>query len=496
MKYYLAVIAIVIAAIVYRSSSLEKRPMHVDEAVHAIKFGRLLEKGDYRYDPVEYHGPTLNYFTLIPAYLTESKTLTQVSEGTLRSVPLFFGLGLLLLLLFLKPVIHSSFVLFALLFTAFSAPMVFYSRYYIQETLLVTFAYGFLICLFRYVKTHRPVWSVSAGIFLGLVHATKETGILFIAAMVFSAIILFLLNRPQIKVRTRDIGILIGSALLISTLFYSSFFSNWRGVYDAYAAYFHYIDRAGDNPLHLHPWYYYVKWLFYFQNNEGPVWSEVPILFLGCLGVYYGRNNKYLRFIAINSTILFIIFTVIPYKTPWNILLCWQGMLLLAGYGGAHLVQNRYGRIVLIVVIVHMLWLSWLTNVVHDADQENPYVYAHTTRDIPEMAQIVLDRIQHNPDGKMIPVQIFASNHDYWPLPWYFRSLKNVGWYNHLDTLLHPAAVIIISPDLEAQLIHFLYQIPPPGERSLYLPVSRNPIWLRHGVELEAYLRSDVYAGF
>jgi predicted membrane-bound mannosyltransferase len=39
------------------------RPMHTDEAVDAIKFGALLEKGSYIYDPAEYHGPTLNYFT-------------------------------------------------------------------------------------------------------------------------------------------------------------------------------------------------------------------------------------------------------------------------------------------------------------------------------------------------------------------------------------------------------------------------------------------------
>ena len=40
------------------------RPMHHDEANQAVKFGELLETGDYRYDPDDHHGPTLYYLTL------------------------------------------------------------------------------------------------------------------------------------------------------------------------------------------------------------------------------------------------------------------------------------------------------------------------------------------------------------------------------------------------------------------------------------------------
>ena len=44
---------IFLLAIIVRFYSLDSRPMHVDEAVHAVKFGELLEKGDYKYDPIE-----------------------------------------------------------------------------------------------------------------------------------------------------------------------------------------------------------------------------------------------------------------------------------------------------------------------------------------------------------------------------------------------------------------------------------------------------------
>ena len=59
-------VAILLAAAL-RLPDLASRPMHADEAVHAEKFGALLEGRGYAYDPSEYHGPTLYYLTLLPA---------------------------------------------------------------------------------------------------------------------------------------------------------------------------------------------------------------------------------------------------------------------------------------------------------------------------------------------------------------------------------------------------------------------------------------------
>ena len=63
-KSFVLILVVTIAAFVLRIGQLERRPMHGDEAVHAVKFGKLLEEGVYRYDPSEYHGPTLILFTI------------------------------------------------------------------------------------------------------------------------------------------------------------------------------------------------------------------------------------------------------------------------------------------------------------------------------------------------------------------------------------------------------------------------------------------------
>jgi len=121
---------VILLALALRLPHLTQRPMHTDEAVHAIKFGSLLQEGVYNYDPYEYHGPTLNYFTLLPAWLSSANSLTEINESTLRIVPVFFGLLSIFLLWLLKNSIGKSASIFAALFAAILSAMVFYSRYY------------------------------------------------------------------------------------------------------------------------------------------------------------------------------------------------------------------------------------------------------------------------------------------------------------------------------------------------------------------------------
>ena len=86
--------AVVVAGAALRLVDLGNRPMHCDEAVHAVKFGRLLEHDDYVYDPREYHGPSLNYLTLPIARLVSAEALTEITEVHLRLVPALFGIVL------------------------------------------------------------------------------------------------------------------------------------------------------------------------------------------------------------------------------------------------------------------------------------------------------------------------------------------------------------------------------------------------------------------
>src|SRR6266446_7520825 len=125
------IIGVLLAAVValaLRCPRLDQRPMHNDEAVNAIKFGELWEKGAYKYDPNEHHGPSLYYATVALGRLTRASHFEDFSETRLRLVTVLFGLGLILLLplvidgLGRRPTVWSGF------FVSVSPVMVFYSR--------------------------------------------------------------------------------------------------------------------------------------------------------------------------------------------------------------------------------------------------------------------------------------------------------------------------------------------------------------------------------
>ena len=126
--------------------------MHADEANQAVKFGDLLERGDYRFDPKDHHGPTLYYLTLPAARAAGATTLAGLDERTLRLVPALFGAALLVVLLLFSGGLSREAILAAAALAAVSPALTYYSRFYIQETLLVFFLAVLLGAGWRYAR--------------------------------------------------------------------------------------------------------------------------------------------------------------------------------------------------------------------------------------------------------------------------------------------------------------------------------------------------------
>ncbi|MHC4753040.1 MAG: flippase activity-associated protein Agl23 [Planctomycetota bacterium] len=362
------ILAATIVALALRLPRLQQRPMHGDEAVHAEKFGLLLEEGLYTYDPDEYHGPTLNYLTLISAWLSSASKLTEVSEYTLRIVPVFFGVMLVLLFLLMADGLGTGAAVYAAVLAAISPAMVFYSRYYIQEMLLVCFTFCAIVSGYRYTQSKNIAWALLTGVFIGLMHATKETCIIAFGSMLLALSLVLLMRRrkdsfvnivSEIKPSHLVGGIV--AAAIVSVLFYSSFLSNPGGVLDSVRTYTTYFSRAGSSTLHIHPWYYYLKMLIYFRYGGGPIWTEALIVLLAIVGFIaaitrkglFPANVGLLRFVAFYTLILTIVYSVIPYKTPWCMLGFLHGMILLAGLGAVvlvRLVPNVLPRLIVLLL--------------------------------------------------------------------------------------------------------------------------------------------------
>ena len=283
-------LCLMVTAALFRFPLLAVRPMHCDEAVNADKFGILLEQGRYEYSNQDFHGPTLYYLSLISAKIQGIRSYIDLNEVTLRAVPAFLGVLLVGAHILLIPYFGLRAAAAAGLLTAVSPAMVYYSRYYIHEILLVLLTFGALLCLFGYCRQRRAVWAAGTGAFAGLMYATKETAILPVASMLLAGLVT-LLDAPgsasgteprpsgsvgsghvlTLPVRRanpkslRHLALAAAAALTVSGLLMSSFLSHPSGILDSLLAYRTYFARgAGINTFHVHPWNYYLSLLLYF----------------------------------------------------------------------------------------------------------------------------------------------------------------------------------------------------------------------------------------
>ncbi len=512
--YWLLILFVALGALAARAPRLCMRPMHTDEAVHADKFGILLATGTYQYDRHEYHGPTLNYFTLIPAWLRSQTSYAQVTEATLRCVPVAAGVGLILLTGFLGRGLGAASVWAALL-AALSPAFVFYSRYYIQEMLLVCFTFGAIVSGYRYAKSARKRWAVATGVFVGLMHATKETCIMALAAMVLAVSLLILARLWKGWPVRSAVGIVKGrhlvwgliAAVVVSAAFYSGFSRHWQGITESYLTYATYFSRAGgQDTVHVHPWFYYLQILTFSKIGDGPIWTEALILVLAAIGFAAAlrsgsvphTDRNLLRFVAIYTAVMIVIYSAIPYKTPWCLLGFLHGLILLAGVGIMTLVawirRPVSRRVVVAIVAVaaaHLGLQAYRGSFTYHSDSRNPYVYAHPTTEVLTAVRTIEAFARSSGLGYEMPIQVACTGNDYWPLPWYLRAFPQVGWYSTLPERIGP--VILISPDLENGLADALYVRTPPEDRRMYVSLLRDPyyIWFRPGVKLLGFVRKD-----
>jgi uncharacterized protein (TIGR03663 family) len=518
----LFLVAILLAAAL-RLPGLAARPMHADEAVHADKFGTLLEGGAYAYDPSEYHGPTLYYLTLLPAWVRGTSRYVEIDEVTLRCVPAVLGVALVAAHLGARALLGFPGAALAALLAALSPAMVFYGRYYIHETPLVFFSFCALLAAWRYLRQPAAGWAVLAGASAGLMLATKETAPLALGSMVLALGLTDLTDRwrrdgalPLHRlVQGRHLLLALAAAVVVSAAFFTSFLAHPRGIVDALRAYGYYLGRAGAASWHVHPWDYYLRLLLYFPARGTPVWTEGLVVLLAVAGGVAGWRTgpvtpgagpavepRALRFLAFYTLLLLLVYSAVPYKTPWCLLGFLHGMELLAGAGAVFLVRSLRGRAARALVcgllglaIAQLGWQAYCGAFRFAADPRNPWVYAQTGTDVFRVVERVEGLARAHPDGRSMPIQVI-SRQNLWPLPWYLRRFTRVSWWNGVSDEAKCAPVILATPDMEPALLRRLYELPPPGERELYVSIFERPVELRPQVELRGYAASSLWEDF
>jgi uncharacterized protein (TIGR03663 family) len=432
-----AFLLIALLGLVLRLPQLGARPMHTDEAVNAYIIGQLLAGTAFTYDPQDRHGPLLAALALPIAKMQGAASFAGLTESELRLTTVLAGT--LTILLFGAAVETFGFLpclIAALLFAGAPLP-VYYDRYFIHESIFVAATFGLILTGWRARKGDSALQAALAAACAALMLASKETALLHFLALAAAAIIFWRWNPRGKSVgrswQPRTILIATAVFLLLTILLFTWFGVNWKAMPALLHAVPGLFARAGGEG-HQKPFWYFAQLLL-----RG--WSGGIIAALACIGLFQTsrkRGPSAFGFLAFYAIFIAVLYSFIPYKTPWLALNFWLPIALFAGLAIESFwrmsAEHPQYRIVIqaCCVLVGAVTAALITHdtrqrvFLHPADETNPYAYAHTSEDLLGLP-VEIEKLANLNSIAAPRIAVIAS--DPWPLPWYLRHYPNVGFW-------------------------------------------------------------------
>lgn len=480
---------VLVLAAALRFHDLGSRPLHADEATGARITAQMMESDDYRFDPKHYHGPTLGIAGGWLAKFAGASGWRDIQITPLRAVTSITGLLLVMLPLLARRRFGDAPMLVAALFLATSPLLVYFSRMYIHEMLLALFG-G--LALWQATGT-RMRWL--AGLWVGLMFATKETfAISMIAWSAAAAVVYLLETRGKIDIRGlwlacgRDAWIAGVIALLVGFAFYTQGFRYWQGAVDAVRTYFIYETVAG----HDKPFAWYANLMLWPEARGGFRWGETVLGLVAMVSVAVslqpGAMPRHavlaVRFLALSAVFHWLIYSLISYKTPWLMVLPWAHVALLAGFAVYHpFLRHRGPQIAAILLVVLAAGAQFAQTTRSSfrfaSDARNPYAYPPSSTDLNSL-EAWISTIDKAADFQSIePIIVVGA--DYWPLPWYLRRHQHVGYYSVPPQHIERLPLVFDLAGIDELMI------------ATHVPIPRG---LRDGLPITAWVRFDFWDAY
>ena len=443
----LAMAVVIGVALVLRAPDLGVKPLHSDEGVNGWFSLRLYWWNVYRYQPSDYHGPFLYYVNLVAFWLLGP------TDFALRAGTMLFGAAVPLLLLAARRQLGSAGVITAGLLLAVGPCLVYFSRTVIHEVYLVFFTTLWAVALVRFAARPTMRWGLLAALGAFGAFANKETALITAGSLGFGATLAWLAGRKRGALgidpdlfggRSRKQALhdwfgepwriwLAGLGLfaILVVLFFSSFGSYWPGVPGFFQAFSPWMEygTTGRNQGKDWTWFWGVM-----QQTEA--WALWPAI----LAVLWASVRRHRLGLALSGWAVssFVVYSLIPYKTPWCVLQIDLPVFLLCGWlagQGWHLLRNvdlcwylrapgAVAVIAALAAVPQLFATSWQDDFERYDDDAVPYVYVQTLRGFTAMMQDHLGVAASDPDddgrGPRV-VNVEAKN----PARWY---LITRGW--------------------------------------------------------------------
>lgn len=409
--------------------------MHTDESINAYITGDLLAGKSYHYDPKDRHGPALYAVALPLARVAGAKNLAQLKETSVRVGPVVIAALTILLFGFVAELVGFPAAALGAVLFAIAPLVVYYNRDFIHETLFVAATLVTMIFGFRLLREQSIKNGVLAGVGAGLMLACKETTVIHFAAFALAgAWWLWTARAERQKTNWRSMvkpGIAaVISFCVVMVVLYSWFGRHWAGLLDLFHAAPNMATRAGGEGHQKPAWYY----LALMAGG----WSGIALLAFAAWGaVDQPReipSRRAFGTLVVYTIAILLIYSAIPYKTPWLALNFLLPLCVLAGNGFARLWQRSRNAMVRTVVVLFAIALcgvlgrdTWKRVFMDPAGEKNPYAYAQTDEDFLRLPERVQQAAMGNPAKNNLRIAVVAA--DPWPLPWYLRQFPNVGFW-------------------------------------------------------------------
>jgi len=474
--------------------NLNDRPLHNDEGVNAMFLDKLIKKGAYKYNPNNFHGPSLYYFHILPVQLNtflihvkkgakdiKWKETEGLTSRAMRVPIVMTGLLILILILLFKPELGAFGTFISILMLGVSSNYLYFSRYFIHEIYVVLFTFLIFVGFYKFYIQKKKFYLYIGIISLSFLFCTKETSLVHLFILFFSHFCALwlegILNRKRFLDQTKkgwsEIKTVLSAnkletftALLIAVgiwfSLYSAFYKNLPGLLDSFRTFLTWGPRGLDSG--------HIKGFFYFLE-EALFRYEFAVMALSVVGlvasiVRVDRFGLYLSFWMLG---MLGAYSSIPYKTPWLVINIIFPMALLGGYGVQSVfdgisklrLKNKKGvqvlfALVIILVVLLEIPLSLRLNFKEYDGRRHTQVYQHTHRDIYDIVDEVDLVADQSNLGADMPINVVVK--DYWPMPFYLRKYKKVGYYHSIpeDDKNLDAPVLIVEQSKTAKLAKHL----------------------------------------
>lgn len=427
-KTDLSVVFILGIAIFLRFFLLDQRPIHHDEAVFGWFADQINVKGFYKYDPTNYHGPIHFYILFVfQKIFGRGDFALRLPDAVISTLSVY------LVILFSR-FFNRKTCLIAALALAVSPGMSYFGRFAFQEAFLVFYSILVLLGIIGLLSegTKQYLWILGIG--LTLMILTKETYIIHIGCFVIAFFCLWILNKFILKKEfefskqqwaKNDLSLLVIISVGLIIFFYSGTFFNFQGVQDLFKSIENWFHTGVKGVGHNKP---FVYWLNLFSRYE----YCGLIGFFASLYYLFKAENWRVNYLSIYAIGVFLVYSLIPYKTPWCIINIIWPFCFIFGELIKNILSSKWkdiGYCLSAGVFLFGFEMSYRLNFINFINDKEPYVYVQTYESINKLTKPFYELVKQ--DSRNYNLRGLVLRTDEWPIPWYLGKFNMISYYRY-----------------------------------------------------------------